>query len=275
MRSQTIDIRPLRSHEECHAGAMFQREIWGEDYGDVVPATVLHIVDYVGGLAAGAFDASGAMLGFIFGVTGVRDGDIVHWSHMLGVRESARNLGLGRRLKEYQRDTLGALGVKRVFWTFDPLMAKNAYFNLNRLGAEVVEYVPDMYGTTNSPLHFGVATDRLVVSLTTTPRAPMNPLVAPTPNSPVLTAFPRLGDLTTSGDDCPPDMALIEIPSDVLDVLTRSPASAKTWRLAVRDHFQWALSQGYTVAGIHRDAASDRSFYLVTRGLAAVNAVAV
>ena len=61
---------------------------------------------------------------------------------MLGVRESARNLGLGRKLKEYQRTTLAAIGIRRIFWTFDPLMSKNAYFNLNRLGASVVEYVP-------------------------------------------------------------------------------------------------------------------------------------
>jgi predicted GNAT superfamily acetyltransferase len=274
VRSQTIDVRPLRSNDECYAAAAFQREIWGQDYIDIVPATLLHVVDYVGGLAAGAFDAQGTMLGFVFGVTGVRDGEIVHWSHMLGVRESARNLGLGRRLKEFQRDTLGALGVKRIFWTFDPLMAKNAYFNLNRLGAEVVEYVPDMYGTTTSPLHFGLATDRLVVSLATTPNDSVKPRLAPAGSSPVLTAFPRLSDLTLSVGDRSPDVALIEIPGDVMNVLARSPAAARTWRLAVRDHFLWALSHGYIVAGIHRDQASDRSFYLITRGMAATAALA-
>ena len=101
-----IDIRPLRTNDECYAAAALQREVWGQDYIDVVPATLLHVVDYVGGLAAGAFDASGDLRGFVFGINGVRDGEIVHWSHMLGVRESARNLGLGRRLKEFQCDTL-------------------------------------------------------------------------------------------------------------------------------------------------------------------------
>jgi len=274
VRSQSLDIRPLRSNDECAAAVELQREVWGPNYDDVVPGTLLHIVDYIGGLAAGAFDSSNELLGFVFGVNGVRDGELVHWSHMLGVRESARNLGLGRKLKEYQRDTLGAVGVKRIFWTFDPLMSKNAYFNLNRLGAEVVEYVPDMYGTTTSPLHLGLATDRLIVCLKTTSVESTALRTTPVAGNPVLTAFPRLNDMTLSVGDRSPEAALIEIPSDVLDVLARTPAAARTWRLAVRDHFQWALSHDYSVVGMHRDPATDRSFYLVTRGHAAERALA-
>ena len=70
-------------------------------------------------------------------------------------------------LKEHQRAALAKLGIRRVFWSFDPLMAKNAYFNFNRLAASVVEYVPDMYGTTASPLHLGLPTDRIVVTTST------------------------------------------------------------------------------------------------------------
>ena len=264
--SDVIDIRPLRSHDECRAAVAFQREIWGQHYGDVVPATLLQVVDYVGGLAVGAFDAAGQMQGFVFGVNGIRNSEIVHWSHMLGVRESVRNIGLGRLLKEYQRDTLRAIGVTRVFWTFDPLMAKNAYFNLNRLGAGVVEYAMDLYGTSTSPLHLGLATDRLIVCLATGP-ASVGARHEPAAGTPVLTPFPRLNDLTLSVGSCLPTTALIEIPGDVVEVLARSPASARTWRLAVRDHFQWALAHDYTVSGIHRDRATDRSFYLVARAL--------
>lgn len=269
MNAEQIEIRPLRTMAECHAAAALQREVWGGDYTDVVPATLLHVVDYVGGLAAGAFDASGALLGFVFGVSGVRDGDLVHWSHMLGVREATRNLGLGRRLKEYQRDTLRAIGVKRILWTFDPLMAKNAYFNLNRLGARVVEYVPDMYGTSTSPLHLGMPTDRLIVCLETAGHSPESSSI-PIEPAPILTAFPRLNDVTVARGERPPERALIEIPAEVLDVLAKSPASARTWRLAVRDYFQWALARGYSVAGMHRDSAADRSFYVLEREQAAV-----
>ena len=230
MHSDLIEIRTLRSNEDCQAAADFQREIWGTDYGDIVPGTLLHVVDYVGGLAAGAFDPSGTLVGFVFGMNGIRDGDLVHWSHMLGVRESARNSGLGRMLKEYQRTTLRDIGVKRIYWTFDPLMSKNAYFNINRLGAEIVEYVPDMYGRTSSPLHLGLPTDRLIACLPTLPREVVR-RPAPDARTPVLTAFPKLDDHTVSVREHAPETALIEIPPDILDVLARSPNTARQIRI--------------------------------------------
>ena len=99
----------------------------------------------------------------MFGITGVQEGQLVHWSHMLAVERAYRDHGLGRRLKECQRELLRELGVDTIYWTFDPLVARNAHLNLNRLGTTVREYVPDMYGDTGSPLHtFG--TDRFVVA---------------------------------------------------------------------------------------------------------------
>jgi len=261
----TVRIRPLTTADDGRACVELQRHVWGWDQADVVPATLLHVAEFVGGLAAGAFDQHGTLLGFVFGISGVRDGQLAHWSHMLGVRESARNMGIGRLLKEYQRSTLAARGITRIYWSFDPLMAKNAYFNLNRLGAKVVEYVPDMYGTTESPLHYGLATDRLVVCLEGGQRtaAPLNPTAHD--RLPILTAFPRLSDVTMSVGDRNPESVLIEIPADVLDVMRRSPPAAQTWRLAVRDHFQWAMARGYTISGVLADAGDGRVFYLIRR----------
>src|SRR5207249_530903 len=79
-----VTIRPMVSVDDARACVDLQRDVWGWDQPEVVPATLLHVVDYVGGLAAGAFDSGGTMLGFVFGITGVRDGTVVHWSHMLG-----------------------------------------------------------------------------------------------------------------------------------------------------------------------------------------------
>ncbi|MGE5101541.1 MAG: hypothetical protein ACM3SX_16285 [Deltaproteobacteria bacterium] len=261
----SVQIRPLTSVEDGHACVELQRHVWGWDQADVVPATLLHVVEYVGGLAAGAFDQHDTLLGFVFGISGVRDGQLAHWSHMLGVRETARNMGVGRVLKEYQRDVLAARGITRIYWSFDPLMAKNAYFNLNRLGATVVDYVPDMYGTTDSPLHYGLATDRIVVCLETNAR-PRVPLSLPTQDlAPILTAFPRVRDVTMATDDRTPETALIEIPANVLEVMSRSRAIAHTWRLTVREHFQWALSRGYVIAGVQVNAADGRFFYVLNR----------
>ncbi|HSY82913.1 MAG TPA: hypothetical protein VK807_14175, partial [Gemmatimonadaceae bacterium] len=103
---------------------------------------------------AGAFDGDGPMLGFVFGVSGVIAGEIVHWSDMLAVHADARNRGIGRALKRFQRDAVLAMGIKTMYWTYDPLVARNAHLNLNVLGAQVTEYVPDMYGP---------GTDRFIV----------------------------------------------------------------------------------------------------------------
>ena len=268
---RTVRVRPLTSADDGRACVELQRHVWGFDQGDIVPATLLHIVEYVGGLAAGAFDEHGTLLGFVFGISGVRDGRLAHWSHMLGVLESARNMGVGRMLKEYQRSALASLGITRTFWSFDPLMAKNAYFNVNRLGAKVVDYVPDMYGKTDSPLHYGLATDRLVVCLETTGR-PTSPVNLPAHDrAPILTAFPRLSDATMSIGDHTPDTALIEIPADILEIIGRSPAAAQAWRLAVREHFVWALSHGYAVSGVQVNADAGRYFFVVTRQTAATD----
>ena len=260
-----VRIRQLVSLKDCNDCVDLQREVWGFDQQDIVPASLLHVVDYVGGIAAGAFDVDGSLLGFVFGITGIRQGELAHWSHMLGVRESARNMGVGRMLKEHQRSALAGLSVARIFWTFDPLLAKNAYFNLNRLGAEVVEYVPDMYGATVSPLHLGLPTDRLIACLTTVEH-PAPPLTLPPDEDlPVMTAFSRPGDRTlAAGDDCPP-IVLLEMPIDVLGDISLAPTLAMTWRLSLREHFQWALQHEYSARGVHRNATSGRSFYVMVR----------
>ena len=259
-----VGIRSLRNMAECNACVELQRQVWGFDQAETVPATLLHVVDFVGGLAAGAFDEAGELIGFVFGVSGVRDGELVHWSHMLAVRESARNLGLGRMLKEHQRDVMAARGIRRMFWSFDPLMAKNAYFNFNRLGASVVEYVRDMYGATASPLHLGLPTDRLVVTTPTVIADRDRPTMT-ADAFPLLTAFPQRGDDVIAVGEGHPDGLLIEVPSDILDVTHRSIATARQWRLAVREHFEWALSNGYRIASVRRNGASEREFYVLTR----------
>jgi predicted GNAT superfamily acetyltransferase len=260
-----IRIRPLHSHHEFQDCVNLQRDIWGLEQSEIVPTTLLHVVDQVGGVAVGAFDADDALLGFVFGLTGVRDGELVHWSHMLGVREATRNHGVGRMLKEYQRDAMHALGVRRIFWSFDPLQSKNAHFNINRLRAAVDSYVPDMYGKTGSPLHLGMATDRLVARIDTTLRTDPVPRIPSDRGLPILTPFPRREDLIFTVGERTPEIVLIEIPENIMEVLETSPGTAQVWRSAVRDHFQWALSKGYIVTSVYRNTTTGRSFYALSR----------
>src|SRR5262245_24679367 len=99
----TIEVRALANQDELNACVDLQHATWGEGFRDVVPASLLKVAQRIGGVVIGAFDAHGTLLGFVFGLTGVERGKIVHWSDMLAVRRDARNLGLGRRLKEQQR----------------------------------------------------------------------------------------------------------------------------------------------------------------------------
>jgi predicted GNAT superfamily acetyltransferase len=263
--SPGVHIRALESLEDCDGCVNLQRDVWGFGENDIVPASLLHIVAYVGGIAAGAYDDNGMLLGFVFGISGIHDGELAHWSHMLGVRESARNLGVGRKLKEHQRAELARMKVARIFWTFDPLMAKNAYFNLNRLGAKVMEYVPNMYGITHSPLHFGLPTDRLVVCVTTVePLAPLRAMPLDE-NAQVMTAFPRAGDRTLNSEGDRPAVLLLEMPANIQDDIDSAPAVASKWRLSLRENFQWALLNGYSAQGVHRTATDGRSFYVMER----------
>lgn len=257
-----LRIRPLASLAEYQECVALQHEVWGPGYDEIVPASLLQVAPHAGGMVIGAFTAEGELVGFLFGLTGLKDGEVVHWSHVLGVRETARNAGTGRMLKEYQRAELARLGIPEMHWTFDPLVAKNAHLNLNRLGARVIEYVRNMYGTTGSPLH-GTVTDRLVVSCPTDGtqgRFGSAPKVANT-HIPILTPCVQRDDVQLADKLERPPAVWIEIPADIQQVMARSPADADAWRLAVRHHFEWALGNGYAVTGLYRDPVTSRAFY--------------
>lgn len=260
-----VSVRPLESLADFHACVALQADVWGREFTDGVPASLLQVSTYVGGLALGAFTEAGEIVGMLFGLTGTDGVEIVHWSHLLGVRDSVRNLGVGRLLKEAQRTELARRGIRKMSWTFDPLVAKNAYLNLNRLGATVVRYVPNMYGTTGSPLHYGIATDRLIVSVDTSAVAPdATTLLTKRTPLPVLSPEMRGSDLPIVRASPPPALWL-EVPNDIRQVIEHQPRAATAWRESVRENFQWALGLGYEVKALQRDPVTSRAFYVLRR----------
>jgi len=261
-----IEVRAVSSVAEYHACVALQEEVWGTAF-DSVPASMLQVATYVGGLCLGAFSTDGELLGIVFGLAGEMDGRPTHWSHLLGVREAARNQGVGRLLKAHQRDVLASRGIREMCWTFDPLIARNAHLNLNLLGARVVRYVPDMYGTTRSPLHHGLATDRLLVACTTAPAHPGHPTSLPDlAGAPIMTPEPRPGDRVLQPGADRPTTLRIEVPSDFVLLAAGRPDVARKWHGAVRRHFTWALDAGYAVTGLERDPLTSRTCYtLATR----------
>ena len=269
-----IIVRSLDTLDELKACVALQHEVWGKEYDDAVPASLLHVVTQIGGIVAGAFSPDDELIGFVFGISGIKNGEVVHWSHELGVRASARDAGVGRMLKQFQRTELARLGISTMFWTFDPLMAKNAHLNLNRLGARVVEYVENMYGTTGSPLHHGLATDRFVVSWSTRPDPDDRPPVARTiiddiASYRILSAEPRPGDVASDIGGIGgivrkrERLFLLEVPADIQRT---PPASRAAWQESLRTTFERALRSGYIVTRLHRDVVDSRSFYVLELG---------
>ena len=258
-----VEIRPLRGHEEFQACLALQRDTWGDAPGTLVPTPLLIVAQRLGGIAAGAFGAHGELLGFVFGLTGVERGTIVHWSDMLAVRPDLRDQGLGRRLKEYQREQVARVGARVIYWTYDPLVAKNAHLNLVVLGARVSEYVPDMYGDTGSPLHAGLGTDRIIVAWDVEPpRSNGSAGAEPGRVSAVVNVLNPGGTAFRATSDRAKIVA-IEIPADIFAVRERSPDAARQWRHSSRDAFQWALANGYIVRGVERSPESGVAKYLL------------
>ena len=157
-----IELRALTENRQFQEAVDLQKTVWGFNDVELLPVRLFVVATKVGGQAFGAFDG-GTMVGFLLSIPGLKPGGATYLhSHMLGVLAEYRNKGVGRMLKLMQREDALARGIDLVEWTFDPLELKNAFFNMERLGAIVRRYVENQYGTTTSPLHGGLPTDRCV-----------------------------------------------------------------------------------------------------------------
>jgi predicted GNAT superfamily acetyltransferase len=157
-----IELRALTESRQFQEAVDLQKTVWGFNDMELLPVRLFVVATKVGGQAFGAYNGNG-MVGFLLSIPGLKPGggSYLH-SHMLGVLAEYRNQGVGRMLKLRQREDALQRGIGLIEWTFDPLELKNAFFNMERLGAIVRRYVENQYGTTTSPLHGGLPTDRCV-----------------------------------------------------------------------------------------------------------------
>jgi predicted GNAT superfamily acetyltransferase len=230
------EIRPLTNHAEFADAVHLQRMIWGWDDLDLLPVRFFVVAHDVGGQVLGAFDRD-FMFGFLLAIPGIQpDGTVYMHSHMLGILPEYRDSGAGHMLKLAQREDALARGIRMVEWTFDPLELKNAYFNLEKLGAVVRKYVPNQYGTTTSRLHGGLPTDRCVAEW--------------------------FLDRTLK-ESKPIIEARIPIPADIQKIKRTDPEEAREIQKHAGDRFQELLAQGLTVVGFER--AHEYGTYLLGR----------
>jgi predicted GNAT superfamily acetyltransferase len=238
-----IEVRALRTHEEFIEAVHLQQLIWGFEEVELLPVRLFVTATKVGGQAFGAFE-DGNMVGFCLAIPGIKAGGkpYLH-SHMLGVMKEYRDAGVGRLLKLAQREEALSRGIQLMEWTFDPLEIKNAYFNMERLGAIVRRFVLNQYGTTSSKLHGGLPTDRCIAEW--------------------LLASPRVeGILAGTPSARAPEVARISVPADIYTIKDSDPVRAREIQKRVSDQFLKNFEKGLAVTGFER--TREAGSYLLT-----------
>lgn len=239
-----ITIRKCAGMDELNACVALQKEVWNFDDVDLVPLRMFVVSQKIGGQTIGAFHGD-ELVGFAFSIPGSRAGHAYLHSHMLAVRNSFRNHGLGRRLKLAQRDDAIAQGIELLEWTFDPLEIKNAHLNLARLGAIARRYSVNHYGHSSSPLQGGLPTDRLVAEWWLKSKRVINLLDKK--QSPQFQAEMR-----------------IDVPSQIYAWKASAADRQKAADVQKRNRelFLPAFSQGLAALGYERDAQENGAFLL-------------
>jgi predicted GNAT superfamily acetyltransferase len=158
---EAVVIRKCVGTDEFRHCVALQQQVWNFSDAELVPLRMFVVADKVGGQVIGAFDGP-ELVGFALSVPGHRHGHAYLHSHMAAVNERYRNLGVGRKLKLFQREEALSRNILLMEWTFDPLEIKNSFFNIRRLGAIMRHYNINQYGVTSSVLHGGLPTDRLI-----------------------------------------------------------------------------------------------------------------
>jgi predicted GNAT superfamily acetyltransferase len=227
-----IVIRPCHGIEEFEACVRVEREIWKSSDIDVVPIPLFVVASETGGQVLGAFHGTD-LVGFTLAIAGWRARKPFLHSHMTAVLDGNQDLGVGRRLKLFQREDALARGISRVEWTFDPLVTKNAYFNFMRLGAIARRYLPNAYGITTSPLHGSLPTDRLVAEWH-------------------LRSYRVLRVLAGKQANAPPSKKAIRItiPSNLEELKSSDPMQARQIQAEARAEFLKWMGKSYVATGV-------------------------
>ncbi len=240
MSSETpeIIIRECDTIEEMKKCVEIQRRVFSSTDLEISPARHLLVSKHAGGWTLGAYIGD-TLAGFVLSVPMFRGDGRALYSHMTGVEKEFQNLGIGAKLKWAQRQRALEEGINYIKWTFQPVLARNAYFNLERLGAEIKTYMPNFYGFDsdgNSDVGdaVGVPSDRLFAEWKL--------------DSPKVTALAN-GETWFERAEV---RARIEVPTDWNSLILRNPKTALAEQDRVKSEFENALSSGLVARGFER-----------------------
>lgn len=240
-----LKIRECTTLDELAECVQLQRDVFALPEVELSPVRHFVVTRNAGGFTLGAYDGD-RLAGFVLSVPAMLRGENAFYSHMTGVRSEYQSHGIGAKLKWAQRKRALLQGVKFIKWTFEPVKARNAYFNLEKLGAVVREYQVNFYGvdySTAPELKIGLASDRLFAEWHL--------------ESPKVSAMAAGDGFSETGDPA----AVIEIMNDWQGLVSSDPAAALAEQLRIRGEFQASFASGLTGRGFRR--ADERPAYLL------------
>jgi len=269
----SITIQTVTTIDQCRQIERLQEKIWASSQLEVVPDHLLFTIAKEGGIVLLASTETGEPVGFAYGFLSRTDaGHLKLASHQAGVLAAYQDRHIGLALKLAQRDRALEQGLNLITWTFDPLQGRNAYFNLHKLGAVCITYLPNLYGDMRDDLNQGLPSDRFrvdwwIVSDRVAARVAGDVEKRPVSAYPVLNSgllsddSLRLPSSTVQPLQAP--HCLVEIPSDINLLKMKNRNTALQWRLQTRQIFEQAFAAGYTTVDVLRDEG--RNYYLLQK----------
>lgn len=265
--TERLVVEEIKGLAAAEAGSALFDAVWAGRRTGSGPAAVQHVpvniiraLEHGGGYASGAW-AGRHMVGALLGFVGFHDGQCVMHSHILGVLPDGRSRGVGYELKQHQRRWCLERGIQRVVWTFDPLVSRNAYFNLAKLGAVGGGYEVNFYGSMADDFNAGDETDRLcAVWDLDSPRAVRAAGLGRLDREPVSRSgleVPARLEVGPSGEPVIYDTngaprLRCQVPGDIVALRGSDAALAREWRFALRTTLGAAVGDGYVATGMSR-----------------------
>lgn len=245
MKNNEIEIREATTVEELAECVALQKEVFASPDLEISPVRHLIVTRYAGGWTLGAY-LDGKLVGFVLSVPMFRNGtERAFYSHMTAVRQEFQNLRIGARLKWAQRERALSEGVSYIKWTYQPVQARNAFFNLERLGVTIKTYMPNFYGTDYSTSAeqnevIGLDSDRLFADWQL--------------DSPKVDALAKGESFTETGSAA----RTIEIPNNWNNLVAANPAKAIAEQARIKHEFQKAFADGLICKGFERSETNPR-----------------
>jgi predicted GNAT superfamily acetyltransferase len=275
-----MTISPFRGLADYKSCVEIQREVWRFEDIDIYPIGMLIAANNCGGIALGAYNSIGEMIGFVYSILAMENGVLAQHSLLLAVRQAYRNFNVAYKLKIAQRKECLKRKIRTITWAFDPMQPLNAYFALGKLGATAHAYVEDFCGESTSVLHRGLPTDRFLVHWDVEADAVERRIESGSPRHDLRKELKQHKAINHLEDAAPgmavssplklnstDDRLLFEIPYNLPEIKNRNLGTALEWQGKLRQACRNYFGKGYEVTDfwVAEEDGHLRAFYFLEK----------